>query len=64
MSLKSDPNFEEKLTLFLTNDMRILVNFNVSSGKSQNLHFGGLLLPKVYNVWVKKIQTKSVVKND
>ena len=35
MTLKKDPNFEEKLTL---------VNFNLSSGKSENLHFDGLLL--------------------
>ena len=50
MTLKSDPDFEEKLTFCLKNDMRNLVNFNTSSGKSGNLHFDGLLLSKVYNV--------------
>ena len=50
MTLKSDPDFEEKLTFCLKNDMRNLVNFNTSSGKSENLHFDGLLLSKVYNV--------------
>ena len=44
MTLKSDPNFEEKLTFCLKNDMRNLVNFNASSGKSENVHFDVLLL--------------------
>ena len=44
MTLKSDPNFEEKLTFCLRNDKRNLVNFNASSRKSKNLHFDGLLL--------------------
>ena len=50
MTLKSDPNFEEKLTFYLKNDMSNLMNFNASSGKSENLHFVGLLLVKVCNV--------------
>ena len=41
---KKDPNFEEKLTFYLKNDLRNLVNFNLCSGKSENLHFDGLLL--------------------
>ena len=49
MTLKSDPNFEEKLTFCLKNDMRILVNFNASGGKSEKLHFNGLHLSKVCN---------------
>ena len=36
--------FEEKLALGCKNDMTNLVNFNVSSGKSENLHFDVLLL--------------------
>ena len=39
MTLKKDRNFEEKLTFYLKNDMRNLVNFNLSGGKSENLHF-------------------------
>ena len=39
MTLRKDRNFEEKLTFYLKNDMRNLVNFNLSSGKSENLHF-------------------------
>ena len=50
MTLKSDPNFEEKLTFCLKNDMRTLMNFNSSSGKSENLHFHGIFLSKVCNV--------------
>ena len=33
------PKFEEKLTLGSKNDMRNLVDFNVTSGKSEILHF-------------------------
>ena len=55
MTLKNDPNFVEKLTFSLKNDMRNLVNFNASSGKSENIHFNGLLLSKVCNVWDEKI---------
>ena len=40
MTLKSHPNFEEKLTFCLKNDMKNLINFNANSGKSENLHFG------------------------
>ena len=50
MTLKKDLNFEEKLAFCLKNDMRHLVNFNASTGKSENVHFDGLLLWKVYNV--------------
>ena len=39
MTLKSDPNFEGKLIFNLKNDMKALMNFNSSSGKSENLHF-------------------------
>ena len=44
MTLKKDQNFEEKLTFCLKNDMRILLNFNLSNGKSKNLLFDELLL--------------------
>ena len=56
MTLKSDVKFEEKLTLGSKNDMRNLVNFNASSGKSENLHFDLLLLSIAYKVLAKKIQ--------
>ena len=44
MTLKKNPNFEEKLKFCLKNDIRNLVNFNTSNGKSENLHFDGILL--------------------
>ena len=50
MTLISDSNFEKKLTFCLKDDMKNLVSFNASSGKSENLNFFGLLLLKVYNV--------------
>ena len=51
MTLKSDAKFEKKLTLDFKNDMKKLVNFNASSGKSENLHFDAvLLLSIVYKV--------------
>ena len=39
MTLKKDTNFEEKLIFCLKNDMRNLVNFNLSSGKSESLGY-------------------------
>ena len=48
MTMKSDVKFQEKLALGSKNDMIKLVNFNESSGKSENLHFGGLLLSIAY----------------
>ena len=50
MTLEGDQNFEEKLTFCFKNEKRNLVNFNASSGKSENVHFDGLLLSKVCNV--------------
>ena len=47
MTLKSDVKFEEKLNLGFKNDMRNLVNFNASSGKSENLRFDVLLLSNI-----------------
>ena len=43
-----DAKFEEKLGLGFKNDMTNLVNFNASSGKSENLHFDVLLLSIAY----------------
>ena len=42
MTWKTDEKFEKKLTLGSKND-RNLANFNVNSGKSENLHFDVLL---------------------
>ena len=51
MTLKSDANFEEKLTCGLENDMKNLANFHQSTWKSQNWNFEVIRLPKVENVW-------------
>ena len=48
MTVESDAKFEEKLALGLKNDITNLVNFNVSSGKSENLHFDVLLFSIAY----------------
>ena len=50
MTLKNDSKFEEESTCQFKADMRNLTNFDTSTRKSQNLHFNGLLLSKVYNV--------------
>ena len=50
MTLTSDPNFDEKLTFCLKNDMKNLVNVNASSGKFENLLFDELILSKESNV--------------
>ena len=47
----------------LKNDMKNLMKFNLSSGQSENLHFDGIFLSKVCNVWAKIIQARCVVKN-
>ena len=56
MTLKSDTNFEEKLTLDFKNHMMNLVNFNASSGKSQDLYFNVLLLSIAYKISAKNVQ--------
>ena len=55
MKMKNDAKFEIELTCQFKIDMRNLTNFDPSNQKSQNLHFNGLILTKVYNVSAKKI---------
>ena len=50
MKLKSDPDFEEKLTASLKNDMNNLVNYNSRSGKFENLHFDGIFLHVMFEL--------------
>ena len=45
-----------KADLLFQNYMRDLVNFNASSGKSENLHFVVLLLSITYKVSAKKVK--------
>ena len=66
MALRSDSKLEEKLTICSKNNMMNLVNFNASSGKSENLHFDVLLLSKVYCFSQKSSEELCVItlKND
>ena len=57
-------SLKKNLTFCLKNEIRNFVNFNSSSGETENLHFDGLLLPKECNVWPKTIHTSCVVKNN
>ena len=54
MTLNGDVKFDEKLTLGSKKDIKNLVNFNVSSGRSENLHFDVLLFSIAYKVSAKK----------
>ena len=57
MKLKSDAKFEKKLTLGSKNDMKNLVHFNATSGKSESLHFDVVLLLSIaYKVSAKELQ--------
>ena len=57
MTLKSDAKFEKKLTLGSKNDMKNLVHFNATSGKSVSLHFDVVLLLSIaYKVSAKNVQ--------
>ena len=50
MTLKNDEKSEEELTCRFKIDIMDLTNFDSRTGKSQNLHFNGLLLIKLFNV--------------
>ena len=56
MTLMNDAKFEENLALGSKNDKTNLVNFNMSNGKPENLHFDMLLLLIGYKVSAKKVQ--------
>ena len=57
MTLKSDAEFEENLTLGSKNDVKNLVNFNASSSKSDvHLYFDVLFLPIACKVSATKVQ--------
>ena len=49
MKIKKDSKFEEELTCHFKIDMRNLTKLDLSSQKSKNLHFNGILLNKIYN---------------
>ena len=51
MTMKNDAKFEIELACHFKIDRRNVTNF-----ESQNLHFNGLILTKVYIVSAKKVQ--------
>ena len=55
MTLESAAKFEENCLLVSKNDMMNLVNFNASSGKSENLHFDALPLSIAFKYSAKKV---------
>ena len=59
MTLKDDAKFKGKLTRDLKNNINNLVNLHVSSRKSKNLDFDGLLLSKAYGVLDEIVQKSS-----
>ena len=60
MTLNGDANFKGKLTCGLKNNLRNLVNFHASSRKSENQHFDGRLLSKVYKDLDEKVNKSCV----
>ena len=50
------PKFEEKLTLGSKNDMKNLVNINVTSGKFESLQFAVLLFSITYKGSAKRTE--------
>ena len=55
MTMKKDAKLEG-LTCRFKIDMKTLMSFNKALKNLKNLHFNGLPLTKVYNVWTKKVQ--------
>ena len=54
-TLNNDETFQEELTCRFKIDMRNMTNLTQQLESPKNLHFNGLLLDKVYNVWAKKV---------
>ena len=53
MTMKNDEKFEEKLTCRFKIDTTIWQILTQALECLKNMHFKGLLLTKVYNVWAK-----------
>ena len=53
---KESAKFEGKLTLGSKNDLKNVMNLNVTSGKSESLHFDVLLFSIAYKVSAKKVR--------
>ena len=60
MTIDNDVTFEEELTSRFKIDTTIWWILNRALKCLKNVHFNGLLLTKVYNVWAKKVQKNYV----
>ena len=60
MTLKNYEKSEEELTCCFKIDISNLINSDSSTGNLKNLHFNGLLLNKVYNVWAKEVHSSYI----
>ena len=49
MTMNNDAKFEVELSCQFKIDIMNLMNFDLNTQKSHNLHFNGLLLTKVYH---------------
>ena len=56
MTMKSDANFEEKLTLGFKNNMKNLVNFHPATQKSKNFSSMGYFCPKYIRFELRKFR--------
>ena len=54
MTMKKYAKLEEELTFGFKIDMRTLMSFDPSTRNLKNLHYNGLPLTKICNVWVKR----------
>ena len=54
VTIKNEAKFEEELTSCFKIGLMNLIKFDPSTRKSQNVHFNGLLLRKLYIAWAKK----------
>ena len=60
MTMKNDPKFETELTSISKLAWGIWQILTRALENLKNLHFNGLLLTKVHNVWAKKVQNSQV----
>ena len=60
MAMKIDSKLVEELACGIRIDRSTLLSSDLSTQKSQKLHFNGLPLTKVCSAWVKKVQRNYV----
>ena len=55
MALKNDEKSAEEMACRFKIAINNLTNFDSNTQSLKNLHFNGLLLPRLYNIWAKKL---------